>query len=58
MLSSASSEAVRPSPNAAILIPLLKNPLLLTALAMTAVVALWGVLDTAGLAAFAQHEVA
>jgi glycine betaine transporter len=35
-----------------------KNPLLLTALAMTTLVALWGVLDTAGLAAFAQQEVA
>jgi glycine betaine transporter len=36
---------------------MLKNPLLLIALAMTALVALWGVLDTAGLAAFAQQEV-
>jgi glycine betaine transporter len=37
---------------------LFKNPLLLTALVLTALVALWGVLDTAGLAAFAQQEVA
>ena len=36
----------------------MKNPLLLTALAMTAVVALWGVVDTESLAAFAQVEVA
>lgn len=37
---------------------MLKNPLLLTVLAMTALVGLWGVLDTAGLAVFAQQEVA
>jgi hypothetical protein len=37
---------------------LFKNPPLLTALLLTALVALWGVLDTAGLAAFAQQEVA
>lgn len=35
-----------------------KNSLLVTALTMTAAVALWGVLDTEGLAVFAQREVA
>jgi glycine betaine transporter len=35
-----------------------RNPLLLTAIALTAVVAVWGVADTEGLAAFAQARVA
>jgi glycine betaine transporter len=35
-----------------------RNPLLLTALLLTAIVAVWGVADTAGLAAFAQAQVA
>ncbi|MGD8616702.1 MAG: BCCT family transporter [Gammaproteobacteria bacterium] len=35
-----------------------RNPLLLTALALTALVAVWGLVDTEGLAAFAQREVA
>ena len=35
-----------------------KNPLLLTALTLTAVIAVWGVVDTEGLAKFAQAEVA
>lgn len=37
---------------------MLRNPLLLTALALTALVAVWGVVDTEGLAAFAQAQVA
>jgi glycine betaine transporter len=36
----------------------LRNPLLLTALILTAIIATWGVVDTAGLAAFAQKHVA
>lgn len=35
-----------------------RNPLLLTALVLTAIVAVWGVADTEGLAAFAQAQVA
>jgi len=35
-----------------------RNPLLITALLLTAVVAVWGVADTDGLAAFAQAWVA
>ena len=35
-----------------------RNPLLLTALSLTAFIAVWGVVDTEGLAAFAQAEVA
>ncbi|NEV62275.1 BCCT family transporter [Thiorhodococcus minor] len=37
---------------------MLKNPLLLTALTLTALVAVWGVVDTQGLASFAQAQVA
>ena len=37
---------------------MLRNPLLLTALALTALVAAWGVFDSDGLAAFAQAQVA
>jgi glycine betaine transporter len=35
-----------------------RNPLLLTALLLTAIVAVWGVADTEGLATFAQAQVA
>ena len=35
-----------------------RNPLLITAIILTAIIALWGVLDTESLAAFAQAEVA
>jgi glycine betaine transporter len=38
--------------------PMFRNPLLLTALAMTALVAVWGVIDTESLAGFAQTSVA
>ncbi|MGI9494277.1 MAG: BCCT family transporter, partial [Geminicoccaceae bacterium] len=36
---------------------LFKNPLLITALLITGAIAVWGIVDTAGLAAFADHLV-